>query len=143
MLEPGVVIDTNVALDWLVFADPAVQALRAEVEAGRVVWWSCEAMRAELVHMLSHSDLKRWTPDAEAALAIHDSLALMVPAPPPAPPPLRCRDRDDQVFIDLSLARNARWLVTRDRALLALARRARMHGLQIVTPARWVANGAG
>ena len=26
--EHGVVIDTNAALDWLVFADPAVQALR-------------------------------------------------------------------------------------------------------------------
>jgi len=137
--EHGVVIDTNVALDWLVFADPAVQALRVAVEAGRVAWWSCDAMRVELVHMLSHRDLQRWSPNAAAALAVHDRFALMVPAPPPAPPALRCRDRDDQVFIDLALAQGARWLVTRDRALLALASRAQVHGLQIVAPTRWSA----
>jgi putative PIN family toxin of toxin-antitoxin system len=137
--EAGVVIDTNVALDWLVFADPGVQTLRAAVEGGRVVWWSCEATRTELAHMLSHAGLQRWAHDAPAALALHDRLARMAPAPAPAPPSLRCRDVDDQVFIDLALACEARWLLTRDRAVLALARRANSHGLQIVPPMRWLA----
>jgi uncharacterized protein len=138
-LKPGVVIDTNVALDWLVFADPGVQALRVAVEAGSVVWWSCAAMRAELARMVSHRDLGHWAYDASAALALHDRLARTAPAPPPAPPSLRCRDEDDQVFIELALDRHARWLVTRDRALLTLAARAKLHGVQIVTPLRWVA----
>jgi len=137
--EPGVVIDTNVALDWLVFADRGVQALRVAVEAGRVVWWSCEAMRAELARMVSHRDLRHWACDASAALALHDRLAHMAPAPPPAPPSLRCRDEDDQVFIELALDRHTRWLVTRDRALLTMAARAKGHGVEIVTPSRWVA----
>jgi predicted nucleic acid-binding protein len=138
-LEAGVVIDTNVALDWLVFADPGVQTLRAAVEGGHVVWWSCEATRSELAHMLFHADLQRRGHDAPAALALHDRLARMAPAPAPAPPSLRCRDADDQVFIDLSLACRARWLFTRDRAVLALARRAGAHGLKIVPPSRWQA----
>jgi uncharacterized protein len=137
--SPGVVIDTNVALDWLVFADAAVLALREAVEAGRVVWWSCDATRTELAHMLGHRDLQRWAVDLNAALALHDRLARSMPTPAPAGPGLRCRDVDDQVFIDLALAQNARWLVTRDRALLALARRAQAVGVQIVSPARWAA----
>jgi uncharacterized protein len=136
---PGVVVDTNVALDWLVFADPGVQALRRAVEAGDVIWWSCDAVRAELARMLCHRDLHRWAPDAAALLALHDRTTRHAPSPVPAPPGMRCRDSDDQVFIELALAQRARWLVTRDRALLALARRGAARGLQIVTPRRWSA----
>jgi uncharacterized protein len=136
---PGVVVDTNVALDWLVFADPGIQTLRRAVEAGDVTWWTCAAVRAELARMLCHRDLHRWAPDAARQLALHDRIARLAPAPAPAPTGMRCRDSDDQVFIELALAQRARWLVTRDRAVLALARRAAPHGLQIVTPRRWSA----
>jgi predicted nucleic acid-binding protein len=56
------------------------------------------------------------------------------------PPPvhtLRCTDVDDQKFIDLAIATSARWLVTRDRALLKRARRAAPLGLSIATPVQW------
>lgn len=133
-----VVIDTNVALDWLVFADARVQPLREAVRAGRLRWLATAAMRDELEHMLRHRDLARWAADADAALAQFDQLALPVAAPPAgAVQGLRCRDADDQGFIDLALSRRAAWLFTRDRALLALARRARAHGVGIVTPAAW------
>jgi predicted nucleic acid-binding protein len=52
---------------------------------------------------------------------------------------LHCRDPDDQMFLDLALAAGARWLVSRDRALLHLRRRAQSHGLAIVTPEQWQA----
>ncbi|WP_369293093.1 PIN domain-containing protein [Klebsiella variicola] len=48
-----------------------------------------------------------------------------------------CRDQDDQKFIDLALDARARWLVSRDKAVLALAKRARARQLLIVTPERW------
>jgi uncharacterized protein len=132
------VLDTNVVLDWLVFRDPRVSALSAAVSAGRLRWLSCSAMRAELVHMLASARLARWSPDAAAVLAAHDRLALACATPSGlslARP--RCSDADDQVFVDLALAEGARWLLTHDRALLRLARRAARHGLGIVTPRRW------
>ena len=54
----------------------------------------------------------------------------------------RCTDADDQKFIDLAIEHRARWLVSRDRAVLKLARRAAPLGLGIVTPARWHALNA-
>jgi len=50
---------------------------------------------------------------------------------------LRCSDSDDQKFIDLAVASGAAWLISRDRAVLRLARRASAFGLAIVTPERW------
>ena len=45
---PGaVVIDTNIALDLLVFADPAVQALHTALRAGTLRWLATARMRAD------------------------------------------------------------------------------------------------
>jgi predicted nucleic acid-binding protein len=49
---------------------------------------------------------------------------------------LRCTDPDDQKFIDAAIV-SAQWLISRDRAVLKLARRAAALGLRIVTPERW------
>jgi len=94
-------------------------------------------MRDELAHMLVHGSLVRWQPDCEQLLSIFDSLA--VECPSPSPSRLHCTDADDQCFIDLALAQRARWLITHDRALLRLARRARALGVEILTPAQWCA----
>jgi len=50
------------------------------------------------------------------------------------PSPLACTDLSDQKFLDLAHTARADWLVTKDKALLKLARRARALGLQIVEP---------
>ena len=42
----------------------------------------------------------------------------------------RCTDPDDQKFLDLALHAHAKWLVSRDKALLRLARKARPLGLE-------------
>lgn len=148
---PAAVLDTNVALDWLLFADPAVAPLASAIETGRIGWLACAYMRDEFRRVLHYPALERWirTPDhAAEALARFDRHARLLSDPVadrtsgPTPTgsstaPLVCSDPDDQVFLDLSRAHDARWLVTRDRALLGLARRAAPLGLAIVTPAAW------
>jgi len=56
-----------------------------------------------------------------------------------SPPAVRliCRDPDDQKFIDLAISQGAQWLFSRDRAVLALAKRARAQGLIIMSPDSW------
>jgi len=56
---------------------------------------------------------------------------------PPRVIRLICRDPDDQMFIDLAVEAKARWLISRDRAVLALAKRARAFGVEILTPEAW------
>ena len=58
-----------------------------------------------------------------------------------AAPQARCADPDDQMFLDLTYAAGVRWLVSRDAALLALARTARAWGSDIVTPWDWTGVG--
>lgn len=130
-------IDTQVVLDWLVFCDPRAAALARAVESGAVRWIATAAMRAELDAVLDRGVGAARRPDRAA---IATSLARFAhpaePAPPPAPV-LYCSDPDDQIFIDLALAAGARWLFSRDRALLRLAKHARPRGLAILEPADW------
>ncbi len=134
---PSAVLDTNTVLDWLVFRDPAALALARELESDRIVWRASAAMRREFDQVLPRAALSHWQPDAAVAAAAWDRYARLEPAEPPACR-LNCRDADDQVFIDLALHLNCTWLLTRDRALLDLARRAAMHGVAVLSPQTWL-----
>lgn len=143
-VAPWLVADTQVVLDWLVFHDAAAQPLLQAMLTGRLRWLATAAMRAELGHMLEHPSLVRWPHKAEEALTFFDRYSTLAPAPVvPLALRLICSDADDQIFIDTALAHRATWLVTRDRALLELRRKAFTHGLHIVRPAEWRDTGAG
>lgn len=140
------VIDTNVWLDWLVFDDPSVHALRAATAAGRLVALTPPRARIELADVLTRPAVLEQARsararrglaalDVAAALAAFDAVAAV--AESAASCGLACTDPDDQDFADLAVACGARWLFTKDRALLRLARAAHQRfGLIIVAPAR-------
>jgi uncharacterized protein len=135
---PALVLDTNTVLDWLVFKDPGMNSVATALQAGELCWLSCAAMREELARTLGYRSLLKWQPDSEYVLSIFDQCSKLLPAPPAAPLHLRCSDPDDQVFLELALAHHAVGLLTHDRALLKLARRARGLGLHISTPRQWL-----
>lgn len=133
---PGVVLDTNAVLDWLVFRDPGMRIWAEAIESRHLHWLACAAMRDELSRTLGYAQLARWQPEPEPVLAAFDRWSTCCVAPTNAHAHgLTCSDPDDQIFLDLGLAQRARWLVTHDRALLRLARTVRRHGLTVVKPA--------
>ena len=134
------VLDTNVVLDWLAFGHPIGASLEQALTSGHCRWLCTRAMRDELAHVIVREALGRWAIDAGAVLAIFDRLGVDVAAPPPlgAAERLQCSDPDDQPFIDLAIARRAHALLTRDRAVLRLASRARCFGVLIATPEAWL-----
>jgi predicted nucleic acid-binding protein len=138
----AVVLDSNAVLDWLLFGDESMRPLGEAVVSGRCRWLATSALRGELEHVLARGLRSRPLVDTKPLWLAWERLACMVEAPAEAPPPpgLRCTDGDDQKFLALALAQRARWLVSRDRALLKLRRRARERGLLIVTPAQWSAH---
>lgn len=118
-----IVIDTNCVLDLWLFDDPAAQPLAAALRGGALRWIAHAGMRAELARVLAYPALVRQLAQrgrsAAAVLAAFDRWAQ--PVPVAAPAPLRCRDPDDQMFVDLAVAWRA-VLASRDRALLELRR---------------------
>lgn len=135
--EPAVVLDTNVVLDWLLFEDAGVAALAAALHGGHLRWVACTRMRDEFGCALASAALQKWMPDRERLLALFDRHAAVLPDPDAAPLRLRCTDTDDQVFVDLALASGARWLLSRDKALLRLRRRVPPGGPLICRPSDW------
>ena len=132
---PAAVLDTNVVLGWLVFRDPRCEAWAAGIESGALRWVGTPWMRDELAHMLGHSSLAKWSPKAEHALTFFDRWCALQPPPPPCH--LRCTDPDDQVFADLAVHTQAKWLLTHDRALLKMRRRLGLKGVAVLTPEHW------
>lgn len=122
MNKPVWVIDTNVVLDLLHFSDPAAQPILRALESGRIECRVTEATLEELRRVLAYPAF-RLNETAQASLcARYRALAQCVDAPPPGALP-RCRDADDQKFIELADAESAEVLVSKDRALLGLRRR--------------------
>jgi len=142
---PVAVLDTNTVFDWLLFHHPDGLAIGAAVAAGRLRWLATAPMREELMHVLARGGFERWRPDPVAMAAHWARHCVEVPPPPDADPTsrFRCTDPDDQKFIDLAVTSGARWLLTRDRAVLKLARRLREVGTEVLTPAAWAALHAG
>jgi predicted nucleic acid-binding protein len=129
------VLDTQVVLDWLVFRDATTLTLGRAIESGSLRWLASQPMRAEIEHVLDRGVGASRRPDRAAIRDACDRLAL--PADVAATSALRCTDPDDQMFIDLALAVGARWLFTRDKALLRIAARALARGVCILRPTDW------
>lgn len=132
------VLDTNIWLDWLVFADPVVIPIRDAVAGARAAVYIDERCEAELERVLAY-DLGKHSVDAAAqaaCLAACRRVALRVQAreAPQAELP-QCRDPDDQKFLEAALAARADFLVTKDLALLELARR--VSQFRILTPVQF------
>lgn len=124
------VLDTNIALDLLLFADPAAQPLARALEAGAYRWIVTEAMREEFRRVLDYPQIAPrcayYGLDAVQLMARFDAHSHRVSAAPRAP--VVCRDADDQKFIDLAVAHRA-VLLSKDRAVLATRRRLAAHGV--------------
>jgi uncharacterized protein len=137
------VLDTNVVLDWLVFADVAGRRVGDAVVSGALQWLATPRILQEWRSVLARPLATRWEHARQRAQAVDVSAhcRMCAEAAPAAAGQLICRDPDDQVFIDLALAHRPSLLLTRDRALLALRRRARACGVTVMTPAMWVRAG--
>jgi putative PIN family toxin of toxin-antitoxin system len=126
------VLDTNVVLDCLHFADPAAQPILQALQAGRIECRTTAAMLEELRRVLAYPALGlEPAPQADVCVR-YRRLARCVEAPAALPLP-RCRDADDQKFLDLAAAEGAAVLVSKDRALLGLKGRRRL-GFRILAP---------
>lgn len=111
-------------LDVFLFADPAAQPLREALIQARIRWISTAPMREELARVLGYPHIAKrmdfYQRSADDLLRDFDANSQTVEVATRAP--LRCKDPDDQCFIDLALANQA-GLLSKDHAVLCMAKR--------------------
>ena len=125
-----VVLDTNVLLSLWVFRNSRFLAFLDAMRSGRWRALTSGPCHAEFGRVLRYPLFDLDGPRRDAILADYLSVAEMVAGwPEPAPPLPRCRDADDQKFLELARDGRADWLVTSDEMLLRVGRRRRLEGL--------------
>lgn len=123
---PRLVLDSNVWVDILIFADPRARPLLDALEAAAIDVVIDSHCLEELKRVIDYPQFARFALDRDLLLGRVDNWTRRHEAC--APPGLelpRCRDPDDQKFLELAASAGADWLLTKDRALLRLAHHTR------------------
>jgi uncharacterized protein len=131
-----VVLDTNVVLSTLVFAQGPHAPLRHLWQRERCLPLVSRATTEELLRVLAYPEFKLTAEEQQELLADYLPYCetVHIPVKPPKTP--ACRDPFDIPFLQLAVAGKARCLVTSDRDLLVLSRRL---SCPIVTPEKFLA----
>lgn len=141
MSDVRVVFDTNVVLDMLHFDDAVARPLLHALDTGRLRCVVTGTTLDEWRRVLTYPAFALDSARQAALVARYQALALFEPAAAPAELP-RCRDPDDQKFIELAATTHAQRLVSKDRAVLRLRRRCapRFLIMRPVEAVRWLAS---
>ncbi|WP_188419171.1 putative toxin-antitoxin system toxin component, PIN family [Oxalicibacterium solurbis] len=146
MIPKRVVLDTNVCLDLFVFRDPRWTMLLDALQSGRLEAVTREDCRTEWHLVLRYPHLKLDDDKRTTTMAEFDALIRCHPMPQQTEETVRlplCKDKDDQKFLELARDIRADVLITKDKALLKLARKTRRDGLfAIMTPEAWTQEAA-
>lgn len=127
------VLDTNVVLDLFHWANIDAVPIMAALESGQIECFADARTMDELLRVLTYPQLKL-TPEMQVDRYQRYSGLIRMIAPGEAPPLPRCKDRDDQKFLELAARCGANLLVSKDKALLRLRGRTTL-GFQILKPA--------
>jgi putative PIN family toxin of toxin-antitoxin system len=127
------VLDTNVVLDLYHWANTDAVPIMAALAAGQIECFADERTLDELQRVLTYPQLKMTPEMMIERYQRYSNLVQLVPAGE-APHLPRCKDRDDQKFLELAARCGANILVSKDKALLKLRGRTTL-GFQIMKPA--------
>lgn len=136
------VLDTNVVLDWLVFEDARLSELQQAWDEQRLQLITHVPALEELRRVLTYPQFKLSQSVQCTVLECYESRVRVMPLPDgatmenlgmPAGFP-RCKDCDDDHFLALAYHHHADGIVSKDRAVLDLAKRARKFGVTVLSP---------
>lgn len=131
------VLDTNVVLDCFAFDGPMARPLADAIREGQVTALTSAACLRELERVLAYRKLKLDESKRAGTYALYRELAECIEPPPVSDVP-RCRDRDDQIFLDLAAAARADFLFSRDARVLATASRMlKTFAVSVMEPRVW------
>jgi putative PIN family toxin of toxin-antitoxin system len=134
-----IVLDTNVCLDLFVFNDPRWAGLLAALESGAVQAITRADCRDEYLIVLHYKHLPLDEASRPLSAASFDRLITVVAPEPKLVRLPVCTDKDDQKFLEVARDGAADILITKDKALLKLARKTANAGMfRIMVPEAWL-----
>ena len=136
MLLPSIILDTNVCLDLFVFEDRHCIELKEIIKKGIVKAVTRDDCKNEWLRVLTYSSLSLNESIRQKCISEYNKVILCREFPQKNYSILPiCSDSDDQKFLELAYDAHAKFLVTKDKALLKLSKKTKMANLfQIIKP---------
>lgn len=123
-LTGPVVIDTNILLDIFVFQDPATAPLREALFSGALDAVRADITLSEFADVLSRDKFKLTVEQRNEVLAAWQSHSRALTDSEICTSPWKCKDRDDQIFLDLAYTLRPCYLLSKDLQVLKFRKRA-------------------
>ena len=132
-MTKSVILDTNILLDIFVFHDERAANLKESILSGDIQAIASQITIAEFADVLSRPIFKLDATKQLEILKCWESIAQIQDDVDLAPAPWTCPDPDDQVFLDLSYRFRPAILMSKDNALLQIAKRAAEQNILITS----------
>jgi len=131
-----VVLDTNTVMALWWWQDPKLDSLARALDAGVFQPVARADTLDELTHVLAYRQFAVPPERQVELLAAFTARCQPCPLPADEPAPLpRCRDADDQKFLEVARDAGATLLISRDKALLRVDRHSLLRGMfRVRTP---------
>jgi putative PIN family toxin of toxin-antitoxin system len=123
-MKPTVILDTNILLDIFVFDDQRAHPLRAALSNQELDALVTEDTLDELIDVISRPQFNLDKQKQAEILLQWRSWSRLVKQSDLQIAPWKCKDRDDQVFINLAFSYKPSSLISKDKLVLKLAKRA-------------------
>ena len=130
-----VVLDTNVLLDLVYWKDKDSGLLKQQLDCGELKAVTSINCLEEFADVISRAAFALKADAQIAMLQEHVSTALICSRIEPAP--CRCRDPDDQKFLDLAFSAKAKVLFTKDKLVRKAAKKLARYGIHTLMPSEW------
>ncbi len=130
-----VILDTNIVLDLYVYQGPRTLALRSMMAQRKLDLPTCAQGRAELIDVLAREKFRLTLEQQQAIVVQWDQASRCVPQDTIPEAPWRCKDKADQIFLNMAWMHRPCTLLSKDLQVLKFTKRALKEG--VVIAAHW------
>lgn len=123
-MKPTVILDTNILLDILVFDDQRAHPLRAALTNRELDALATQDTLDEFADVIGRPQFSLNQQQQAEILLQWQSWSRMINQSDLQVAPWKCKDRDDQIFINLAFSFKPSTLISKDKLVLKLANRA-------------------
>ena len=129
---PSCVLDTNVVLDILLFADKNAESIQQLLASGQLLALGHYDTLYEFADVISRSQFK--LTESQIKEKLHAWIKLHWLINEPLPTVGYCKDHDDDKFFNLARLCSARYLISKDKKVLKAKGKAKRFGCIVIKP---------